>query len=416
MLYDRWQRVAKDHAAKTALVEVASNRRWTFAELAAAAAAPPTADAPVWFARHSGADFILAVLQAWRGQRTLCPLEPDQPAPHLPAPPAGCVHLKITSATTGPPRVVCFTAAQLAADADHIIAAMGLRPDWPNLGVISLAHSYGFSSLVTPLLLHGIPLVLGDSPLPEAVRRAADAVPNVTLPGVPALWRAWHDAAAIPSNVRLAISAGAPLPLPLEQAIHHHHGLKVHNFYGATECGGIAYDDTATPRPDPTLAGRPLAGVTTDLSNEGCLIVHGPAVGTGYWPQASPELGSGRYVTADLAQINNGQVRLLGRAGDQIHVAGRKIAPELIEAALLQHPAVSACLILGLPLTNDTREECIAAVVVTTRTTEVAALRQHLQRSLPAWQIPQRWHFVPSLETTERGKLSRRAWRDRLLR
>ena len=50
---------------------------------------------------------------------------------------------------------------------------MGLRPDWPNLGVISLAHSYGFSNLVLPLLLHGIPLILAPSPLPEAVRQAA---------------------------------------------------------------------------------------------------------------------------------------------------------------------------------------------------------------------------------------------------
>jgi long-chain acyl-CoA synthetase len=41
---------------------------------------------------------------------------------------------------------------------------MGLRPDWPNLGVISLAYSYGFSNLVLPLLLHGIPLFLAPSP------------------------------------------------------------------------------------------------------------------------------------------------------------------------------------------------------------------------------------------------------------
>src|SRR5204863_4900590 len=113
--------------------------------------------------------------------------------------------------TTGVPRLVAFTAPQLMADAGNIVQTMGLRPDWPNLGVISLAHSYGFSNLVLPLLLHGIPLLLLDSPLPEAVRRSAELHPAITLAAVPALWRAWHEASAIPANVRLAISAGAPL-------------------------------------------------------------------------------------------------------------------------------------------------------------------------------------------------------------
>ena len=90
---------------------------------------------------------------------------------------------------------------------------MGLRADWPNLGVISLAHSYGFSNLVLPLLLHGIPLILAPAPLPEIIRRAAENEQSITLAAVPAMWRAWHEAGAIPQNVRLAISAGAPLPL-----------------------------------------------------------------------------------------------------------------------------------------------------------------------------------------------------------
>src|SRR5438046_3268811 len=156
------------------------------------------------------------------------------------------------------------------ADAENIVQTMGLRPEWPNFGVISLAHSYGFSNLVTPLLLHGIPLVLCDSPLPESVRRAAALVPALTLAAVPALWRAWHEAAAIPQNVRLAISAGAPLPLPLEEEIFRSTGIKVHNFYGATECGGIAYDASETPRTDAAYAGMPSKNVEVALSNNRC--------------------------------------------------------------------------------------------------------------------------------------------------
>ena len=57
------------------------------------------------------------------------------------------------SATTGAARVIAFTAGQLAADVENIVATMGLRPNWPNLGVISMAHSYGFSNLVLPLFM-----------------------------------------------------------------------------------------------------------------------------------------------------------------------------------------------------------------------------------------------------------------------
>src|SRR5205085_773435 len=148
------------------------------------------------------------------------PLEHNQQRPRLQERvPAESRHMKTTSASTGEARHILFTARQLAADAENIMATMGLRPDWPNLGVISLAHSYGFSNLILPLLLHWIPLVLLDSPLPEAVRRSAGLFSGITLAAVPALWRAWHEAGAIPQNVRLAISAGAPLPLSLESEV-----------------------------------------------------------------------------------------------------------------------------------------------------------------------------------------------------
>ena len=70
----------------------------------------------------------------------------------------------------------------------------------------------------------------------------------LTLPAVPALWRVWNDADAIPPSTRLAISAGAPLPVAVEREIFQRQGLKVHNCYGASECGGIAYDATMDPR------------------------------------------------------------------------------------------------------------------------------------------------------------------------
>jgi acyl-coenzyme A synthetase/AMP-(fatty) acid ligase len=413
-LYDRWQAVVRDRRNDLALVADVPGRRWTFAALAAEAERLPATPEPVVFPEGTEVRFLLAVLQGWRDGRIVCPLEPGQTPPAGPWPDAPVCHLKTTSATSGEPRLIAFTATQLAADAANLVATMGLRPDWPNLGMISLAHSYGFSSLVTPLLLHGIPLVLGGSALPEAVRRAAAALPAVTLPAVPALWRAWHEAGTIPGNVRLAISAGAPLPVALERAVFDATGLKLHNFYGASECGGIAYDRSDTPRTDGALAGEPVANVSVALQADGCLAVSGPAVARGGWPRPVPSLAGGVYRTSDLAALRDGRVYLLGRAGDVINVAGRKVAPETIERALLEHPGVREAVVLGLPA-EDGRGEVIAAVVVTAPAPAVAVaedgLRQFLLERLPAWQVPRRWRLEGAGLTNARGKVSRAALR-----
>lgn len=416
MLYERWCQIAAAHRNDLALRDVASGRRWTFDELRAASEARPRGDAAFVFPQGHSPEFILDLLAAWRNGKVVCPLELGQSPPQVPLPPAPCVHLKTTSATTGAPRLVAFTAAQLAADAGNIVATMGLRTDWPNLGVISMAHSYGFSNLVLPLLLHGIPLVLVPSPLPEVVKRAAANEPAVTLAAVPALWRAWHDADAIPGNIRLAISAGAPLQLGLEQSVFEKTGLKIHNFYGSTECGGIAYDDSDAPRGEEGLAGRPMVNVTLTVENEGCLAVRGDNVAETYWPERDPALGDGRFQTRDLAELREGKVFLWGRAGDSINVAGRKVSPETIEQALRLHPAVRNCLVFGVPSGEADRFEKIVACVEARPSVQSGELRQFALARLPAWQVPRDWWFVDSLAANQRGKISRAEWRERFIR
>ena len=475
MLYERWRQVAAERGGEIALRDFASGRRWTFAELAEAGekAACPTQKAGghvggcevpegkpasskdgnfnerrlsparssvlqteergrragqvgsgsevgsgaealrgAVFPSGQSPEFILDLLAAWRENRLVCPLEPGQSIPTLDGPPPPGVHLKSTSGTAGAARWVALTAEQLAADADTIVATMGLRPDWPNLGVISLAHSYGFSNLVTPLLLHGIPLILVPAPLPEMIRRAAVGEAHLTLPAVPSMWRAWHESGAIPASVRLAISAGAALPLSLEQAVFVASGLKIHNFLGASECGGIAYDGGSTPRTDAAIAGTAMRNVAVSLNEYGCLTVRSAAVAETYWPKPSRLLGGGQSQTSDLAEITDGQVVLRGRQNDEINVAGRKVSPETIERALLRHPDVRECLVFGAPSKTVERTETIFAVVVSE--TPEAELKRFLLQTLPAWQLPREWHYAAALAANARGKISRAEWRRKL--
>ena len=409
MLYERWRKVAAERRNDFALRDLGSGLCWTFSQLFEAGQSRPIDGRDLLCPQGQGTGFIVSLLSAWREGKVACPLDEGQAAAEIPLPPPGCIHLKWTSATTSGARLVALTAAQLAADAEQIVSAMGLRADWPNLGVISLAHSYGFSNLVLPLLLHGIPLILTPSPLPEMVRRVAARESAVTLAAVPALWRAWHEAGGVPPQVRLAISAGAPLPLGLERAVYERSGIKIHNFYGASECGGIAYDAGEKPRLDPAIAGAAMPGVSLALNSDGCLTVRGPTVGETYWPEPSEELAGGTFQTSDLAELNVSLVYLRGRLGDLINMAGRKVSPETIERALLAHPLVRECLVFGAPSPDQKRTDMIVAVVA--GDAGETQLKRFLLETLPSWQVPRCWQFVDALPVGPRGKISRAEWR-----
>jgi len=412
MLYEHWQLISRTHQTEKALWDFSSGQSWTFAELEREGEKSPAdgVTTPIGMTP----EFVFSVLRAWRAGRVVCPLEAGQSMPAFSsALPTNAVHLKTTSATTGKARLVYLTGAQLKADADNIVKTMGLRPDWPNLGVISLAHSYGFSNLITPLLLHGIPLIIAPGPLPEIVRQAASSFPNVTLPAVPAMWRAWLDAQALSQSIRLAISAGAPLPITLEEEIFRSAGLKLHNFYGSTECGGIAYDRSSVPRSDSAMVGQGMENVRLSANVQGCLEVRSDAVAESYWPEPAPNLCNGCFTTSDLVEIGNECVYLRGRMSDQINVAGRKISPESIERTLLTHERIRDCLVFGVPSHDKGRVEEIVACVATTATAE--SLKQFLLERLPAWQVPRDWWLVDSLEVNQRGKLSRAEWRKKYL-
>jgi len=411
MLYERWQKAAEARKNEVALRDLAFGRSWTFSQLQAEAEAAGAGETGMVYPQGNSPEFILAVLRAWRRGAVVCPLDAYQQPLEIAPPRRPCCHLKTTPASIGEPRVVAFTEEQLAADAENIVSTMGLRAEWPNLGVISPAYSYGFSSLVLPLLLHGIPLFLVPSPLPVALRSAAPPQLNLTVAAVPALWHAWHKAGAILRNVRLAISAGAPLPLSLERAVFEEHGLKIHNFYGTTECGGIAYDATDQPRTDESSVGRPLRNVQVEAGENGALRVRSRAAGATYWPTPEPALGGGIFQTCDLGEIRGGEILLRGRTDDHINVAGRKVSPTIIEQALREHEAVAECVVFGAPSGSADRTDSIVACVAAEGLGSLDELKQFLLARLPGWQVPREWWLVDSISSNGTGKPLRAQWR-----
>jgi acyl-coenzyme A synthetase/AMP-(fatty) acid ligase len=417
-LYQQWLTVAATRGGDIAIRELASRRDWSFAKLRELAEQAPTAP-PVLHTTAKGLALVIDVLRAWRAGSVLVP---DDGSARVPPPrsllePEIC-HLKVTSGSTGQPRHVMFRAEQLAADAAQIVSTMGLRAEWPNLGVLSMAHSYGFSNLVLPLLLHGIPLWLLDSPLPESLRRAMDSDHPLTLAAVPAMWQAWQRVGLDFSPIRLALSAGAPLPVALETAVFERTGLKIHNFYGSSECGGIAYDRSDVPRTQTSLAGTPMDGVSLTLDPpSGCLKITSAAVADGYWQDAltldaADAPGGGSWLSRDLARLDPlGPVHVLGRAGDFISVAGHKISPAVIENILRQLAGVRECVVFGVPSPNAIRVEDMVACVNLETGTDLNVLKRAFG-GLPSTYQPRHWWLCDALQPDVRGKVPRGRWRE----
>lgn len=392
MPYLRWLETARRFADEPAVFD--GDEVLSFAALARLAESAPSVDRPV-VARTGGISFLIDLLRAWRDGQAAIPVEKEAPEPQLRRqPPAGIHLVKYTPGAAGIPRGIFVTGDQLAADAARLVAAMGLQPGEPNLAVISLAHSYGFSNVVLPLLFHGVPVRMVAVPFPRVLEDAMRRHPSVVLPAVPPMWRAWLRSGVLrDAPVRLAISAGAPLPLELEQSVFDDCGLKIHNFYGTSECGGIAYDSSESPRPDAGLLGTALDGVDVSIHESGRLLVRSDAVADSYEiPRDDDLLGGGAHLTRDLATIDAaGLIRLTGTTGGAINVAGRKVSPSKVEAAILATGLATAVRVSAIPSADPERHEEIAAEIKLSPGISLDQLKSAAAETLQSWEIPRHW-------------------------
>lgn len=94
-------------------------------------------------------------------------------------------------------------------------------------------------------------------------------------------------------------------------------------------------------------------------------------------------------------------------------MAGRKVAPQVIEEALLRLPGVRHCVVFGVASEDAARVQEIVACVNAEAGVSQEVLLAGLGRELPDWQIPRRWWRTAELMPDARGKLSRAVWRER---
>ena len=309
--------------------------------------------------------------------------------------------IKLTSGTTGRPRALVFTAGQMLADGRQVTSTMGIGPRDLNYATIPLGHSYGLGNLTLPLIAQGVPLVCGTAPLPHAI--AADFLrwrPTV-FPSVPAVWRALAASNVALKSLRLGISAGAPLPPEVARDFAARFGRRLHSFYGSSETGGIAYDATGAA----TLkggVGRALHGVKLAVRPRHPLQVSSAAVLTHGNRRRVGRRGA--WVMPDLVSKDaRGQLTLLGRRGNAVKIAGRRVNLAEVAARLRSRRGVRDVWV-GV---KAGPEPVLVAVVATARRAE--DLRADLFTDTAGWKVPKKLVVVPALPVTARGKADLRA-------
>jgi len=291
---------------------------------------------------------------------------------------------------------------------------MGISDADLNFGVIPISHSYGFSNLLLPLIARGVPMVVSCDRTPRAILADLARTNATVFPGMPLFYQAFcevNDTPALP-NLRLCISAGAPLSAVVAKKFFEKFKKRIHSFYGASECGGICYDREGRSDIE-GFVGQPMRGVQVELVDATAassrIRVRSAAAGDGYFPEPDEEkLGNGIFVPDDLLARDDSGLKIVGRISDVINVAGKKVNPAEVEAHLLRFSGVRQAVVFGRPAGAGLRNEEVAACVVAAPAVSENDLLRFCRSALSASQVPKRIFITDAIPVNERGKISRR--------
>jgi acyl-CoA synthetase (AMP-forming)/AMP-acid ligase II len=419
-LWRAWQKIVRRGRSRVVVIDAASGREWTADELTRRAlelAARMTdfrRGQRIAFQLPNGGEWLAFFLALQERGLAAMPLDAGLPV-------AGCLEMarrlraracfahgkiheldcdaprtraalvKVTSGSSDTPKAIACRAAHLLADGRHVAATMGIRANDRNLAVIPLGHSYGVGNLVMPLILQGTAAVCAADYLPRQLVEWIARYRVTVFPGVPALFRVLGTlpAGAKMTGLRTAISAGAMLGAETAAAFYARFGVKIHNFYGSSETGGISYDRTGDASLTGRSVGRPLRGVKVTV-RDGRITVASDAVATAARKWRLPDLGEWN---------RRGELVLLGRVGQGANIGGRKAHPLEIERALRAIAGVSDAHVW---IEHRQGRDSLAAAVEARLAR--GAIEHALAAKLPAWKMPKYFVIAPELPRTARGK------------
>jgi 2-aminobenzoate-CoA ligase len=303
-----------------------------------------------------------------------------------------------------------------------------VTPDDIFVGSPPLAFTFGLGGLAIFPLRFGATATLLENAAPSEMIKIIETYKATICVTAPTAYRAMlaaMDLGADLSSLRLAVSAGESLPAPVFESWTRKTGKPILDGIGSTELLHIFITNRVGEARGGTT-GRPVSGyearIVDDELNElpagttGKLAVRGPT-GCRYLADGRQTnyVRGGWNLTGDtFVRDEEGRFSFVARSDDMIVSAGYNIAGPEVEVALLKHPAIAECGVVGAP--DEARGMIVKAyVVLTTGTTGDAGLatelQEHVKRELAPYKYPRAIEFIAQLPKTETGKLKRFALR-----
>ena len=335
-----------------------------------------------------------------------------------------------TSGTTARPKGVVTTHANIGAQIAALVEAWEWRPSDRLLLALPLHHVHGIiNGLGSALAVTATCEML--SAFDAAVVWSRFASGDITVfTAVPTMYRrliaAW-DAASVAEQrawsdgargLRLMMSGSAALPVQTLERWREITGHTLLERYGMTEIG-MALSNPLHGERRPGTVGMPLPGVDVRLVDEsgspvadgstGEVEVRGPAVFLEYWKRPDETRSAfrdGWFRTGDMAVVEHGSYRLLGRtAVDIIKTGGFKVSALEIEEVLREHPAIAECAVVGLADPEWGERVATAAEVAIGKTLSLDALQEWAKARLAPYKVPRALVTVNALPRNAMGKV-----------
>lgn len=337
--------------------------------------------------------------------------------------------LGFTSGTTGEPKATMHFHRDLLMIADgYAKEVLGVTPDDVFVGSPPLAFTFGLGGLAIFPLRFGATATLLENAAPGEMIKIIETYKATICFTSPTAYRAMMaamDRGADLSSLRLAVSAGETLPAPVFESWTKKTGKTILDGIGSTEMlhifisnrvGAAAAGSTGTP-----VTGYEAKVVDENMNQLppgaiGKLAVRGPT-GCRYLadPRQTNYVRGGWNLTGDSFTCDEqGRFSFVARSDDMIISSGYNIAGPEVEAALLSHPSVAECGVVGAP--DDARGMIVKAYVVpaagiTANEALTSELQEYVKQAIAPYKYPRAIEYVTQLPKTETGKLKRFALR-----
>ena len=333
--------------------------------------------------------------------------------------------LGFTSGTTGEPKATMHFHRDLLIIADgYAKEVLRVTPNDVFVGSPPLAFTFGLGGLALFPLRFGATATLLENASPQNmidIIETYKATVSFTSPTAYRAMMAAMDAGADLSSLRMAVSAGETLPAPVFQEWTEKTGKPILDGIGSTELLHI-FITNRLGEATPGATGRPVAGyeakIVDDAMQEvadgtiGHLAVRGPT-GCRYLadPRQTKYVRDGWNLTGDaFIRDQDGVFHFAARTDDMIISSGYNIAGPEVEAALLAHPEVAECAVVGAP--DEARGQIVEAHVVLRPgvvgdAASVKRLQDHVKATIAPYKYPRAVKFVAALPKTQTGKIQR---------